>query len=262
MIWDTRAFFLTLTIFIMALLMCLFLGFSTPLPLPSEQGILISFGDSETGLGATEPRPQEQVQETSASKTAESDYTPESPLTQDYEEAPSIATTKKEPVKRPSEQTTTKKTETETKPVEQPAVNQSALYQGRKKDSPSTGSEGSAGGTGNQGIQSGDPNSSGNSLGSGVGDGISFSLNGRSPVNLPLPDFNIQKEGTVVVRIRVDRQGNVTFAEPGVKGSTTLEKELLDAARRAALASRFNIKEDAVAIQEGTITYIFRLRGK
>ena len=61
--------------------------------------------------------------------------------------------------------------------------------------------------------------------------------------------------------MRVDRTGKVTSAEPGVKGSTTLDKDLLAAAKRAALASRFNNKPDAPIIQEGIITYVFRLRG-
>ena len=40
---------------ILALL--LFFGFFTPLPLPGEEGILVNFGDSETGFGAEEPAP-------------------------------------------------------------------------------------------------------------------------------------------------------------------------------------------------------------
>lgn len=39
------------------LLMLIFLGFFTPLPLPGEEGILVNFGNSENGLGDREPRP-------------------------------------------------------------------------------------------------------------------------------------------------------------------------------------------------------------
>ena len=42
---------------ILALL--LFFGFFTSLPLPTEEGILVNFGDSETGLGLEEPAPGE-----------------------------------------------------------------------------------------------------------------------------------------------------------------------------------------------------------
>ena len=41
------------------LLMLLFFGFFTKLPLPGEEGILVNFGDSETGFGAEEPAPSE-----------------------------------------------------------------------------------------------------------------------------------------------------------------------------------------------------------
>lgn len=39
------------------LLLLLFLGFFTPLPLPGEEGILVNFGISENGLGNREPSP-------------------------------------------------------------------------------------------------------------------------------------------------------------------------------------------------------------
>ena len=47
------------TIFhVIVLLILIFMGFFTPLPLPGEQGILVNFGDSEHGLGDIEPAPQ------------------------------------------------------------------------------------------------------------------------------------------------------------------------------------------------------------
>jgi colicin import membrane protein len=41
------------------LFLLLFFGFFTKLPLPEEEGILVNFGDSETGLGLEEPAPGE-----------------------------------------------------------------------------------------------------------------------------------------------------------------------------------------------------------
>lgn len=41
------------------LALLLFFGFFTKLPLPGEEGILVNFGDSETGLGLEEPAPGE-----------------------------------------------------------------------------------------------------------------------------------------------------------------------------------------------------------
>jgi len=61
----------------------------------------------------------------------------------------------------------------------------------------------------------------------------------------------------VVVKITVDRSGKVTQAEPGQRGSTTMNPDLLDAARRAALQAKFNVDNNAAAFQTGTITYRF-----
>ncbi len=43
----------------LVLALLLFFGFFTKLPLPGEEGILVNFGDSETGFGAEEPAPSE-----------------------------------------------------------------------------------------------------------------------------------------------------------------------------------------------------------
>lgn len=263
--WDNKAFILTSMVFTLVLFLFLFLGFTTELPLPEEQGILISFGDSETGSGSVEPRASETPSQQISQPTppaASSEV--EEMLTQEHEDAPAVEATNNT---NPKPQTETP-TNTETEPVEeveevveQPQVNQSAIYGGRKSNSESISEGDDASGTGNKGVETGDPNSTNHSLGTGFGNGAGYDLKGRSGVALPKPRFTTQKEGTVVVRIRVDRAGNVTFAEPGVKGSTTLDKDLLAAAKKAALASRFNKKDDAAIIQEGTITYVFRLRG-
>ena len=47
----------TVTYHIIILLLLIFLGFFTPLPLPGEEGILVNFGNSENGLGDREPSP-------------------------------------------------------------------------------------------------------------------------------------------------------------------------------------------------------------
>ena len=47
----------TITFHVIILLLLVFLGFFTPLPLPGEEGILVNFGNSENGLGDREPSP-------------------------------------------------------------------------------------------------------------------------------------------------------------------------------------------------------------
>ena len=86
-------------------------------------------------------------------------------------------------------------------------------------------------------------------------------LAGRS-VNgtLPRPGYNVQADGKVVVKIWVNQSGEVEKAQAGVEGTTATDKTLWQAAYKAALGANFNKDANAPALQEGTITYIFRMR--
>jgi outer membrane biosynthesis protein TonB len=142
-----------------------------------------------------------------------------------------------------------------------------ALANSRNTGTNSTG-EGIAGGPGNQGDPNGSVNSKVRGVGSGLGDsgtgtggkGISYNLQGRGFQALPSPKYDYQGEGKVVVEVSVDRSGKVIQAIPGSKGSTTLDEYLLKVAKEAALGARFEVKNDAPAIQKGTITYNFILK--
>jgi len=244
-------------------------GFATPLPLPEEEGILINFGTDDFGAGDEEPMYSE-VPEESTPPPQEAVTPTESTeeiISQDFEEAPVV-------IEKPQEKPQAEKQEEVitpeeiTKPVveeqppppeeEPPKVNERALYKGRK-DTDATGSEGVTQGEGNQGSPTGSTDSDNYAKGLG-GDGINFSLAGRNPESLPKPEYNAQVAGTVVVRIKVNRDGKVTNAVPGVKGSNTLNESLLEAAKKAALKARFNAKSDAAYTQAGTITYHFVLQ--
>lgn len=121
--------------------------------------------------------------------------------------------------------------------------------------------QGIAGGEGNQGRETGSVNSNIYGDGAGTGTkGISYDLAGRTPTKLPPPIYDIQKEGIVVVEVTVDRNGKVIQADPGVRGSTTLDEYFLRVAKDAALAATFDAKPDAPLFQKGTITYHFILR--
>jgi TonB family protein len=257
----------SLLIHAMVIAILFLFGFRTPLPLPAEQGILINFGTSNEGSGVSEPRPATPVdqQVTQTPKPAEK----ETPITQDFEEAAAIPTTTPKPVVKPKPETKPNPKPVETKPQpEQPKpveekpreVNQQALFPGQKPGGSNTG-QGETGNPGNQGNPDGSTESNSQVGGPiGGGDGISFSLDGRSRLSLPYPAYPKQKDGKVVVEVTVDRNGNVTKATGGVKGSTTNDIDLVKAAERAALQAKFNVKSDAPAEQRGTITYVFRLQ--
>ena len=85
-------------------------------------------------------------------------------------------------------------------------------------------------------------------------------VKGRKVVgSLPRPTYGTQAAGKVVVEIWVDNYGNVQKATAGVEGTTVTDKTLWQAARKAALGAHFNMSADAPPLQQGTITYIFRL---
>ena len=263
-----------------------FSGLITPLPLPEEEGILLNFGTSPEGEGLNEPSATFQTQaveqaEPIPSETTKSEKTKEEILTQDIEEAPAVESDEKtsenlekekaleEERKRVEELERQRLEKIERERIEKQKRIQeitdrtrNALTNNRNNTDNTATGEGETTGQGNQGSETGSVNSDNHSSGiSGLGDkGISYSLEGRTPQSLPKPEYNFQAEGIVVVEVTVNQNGNVTKATAGVKGSTTLDNNLLKAAQKAALAAKFDRKPSAAAFQKGTITYHFLLQ--
>ncbi|MDY0098339.1 MAG: hypothetical protein RBR81_03995 [Bacteroidales bacterium] len=276
----------TSIIHIVALLLMLILGFTAPEPLELEEGIIVNFGTEETGFGSIEPSPPMNQSETSPPPPEEAvpaAQDEEPLLTQNNEEAPEVKkvdpeaerkrlekleTERKlreqaeaERIKREQEEIERKRIEAEQK-RQADIMNRTrdALANARNTGTSST-SEGDAGGQGNQGVETGSVDSDVRGDGSGLGNkGISYDLQGRGFRSLPVPKYDYQGEGRVVVEVSVDRTGKVTQANPGYKGSTILDEYLLKVAKEAALQARFDPKPDAPVIQKGTITYNFILK--
>ena len=238
----------------------------------SGNGIELNLGFTDAGIGV----PQDEAADVKPQPAVE-EKADENIVTQDVEEAPVIS---EKPVKNkviPKKEV--KKPEVKPEKVKvkpQPVVNTKALYPAKNSQTKSDGDKNIPGDQGNPngslgakafGGQSGKGGSGGGTGGGagtghgpGVGSGVSYSLIGRAPQSLPAPEYKQQVEGTVVVSVTVDKDGRVTQAEAGVKGSTTLDDVLLEAAKRAALQARFDRKPDAPAFQKGTISYKFRLQ--
>jgi TonB family protein len=111
-------------------------------------------------------------------------------------------------------------------------------------------------GTGNEGSTSGNESSG---VTKGLGGYGTFDLAGRNLVgSLPVPQYNTQEEGRVIVTITVAPNGRVINAEINrrtVTSSTALRQAALKAARQAV----FN-NVSSVNNQSGTITYYFKLK--
>ena len=120
------------------------------------------------------------------------------------------------------------------------------------------GSKGNAAsGSGFQGSPTG---SSATGKTSGTGGYGTFDLNGRSlgPGGLPVPVYNVQDEGRVVVTIVVDPSGRVISTSIN-KRTNTVTPALRRAAEEAARRARVN-EVDGVNNQSGTITHHFMLK--
>ena len=310
-----NGFFGAIITHLVILMLLLFFGFFTPLPLPGEEGILVNFGDSETGFGAEEPAPSESAPIKDQEEKHVEIKTPPPPpqkkvaapavkeavMTQDLEKTVAMETAKKKKEaekakdlekekllrekrkqeelekqkqveadrvrnaeiareKREEEQKLARAAEEQRKAGE---INNRAknAFGGSGKgnaDSKSTG-QGVTYGGGNQGSPDGTANAPKYGSGGGVGNGVSYSLDGRSAQSLPKPYYPGNEEGVVVVQVTVNKNGVVTKAEAGVKGSNTANPELISAAKKAALQAKFNVDENAPAFQIGTITYHFLL---
>ena len=85
---------------------------------------------------------------------------------------------------------------------------------------------------------------------------VSCIVEGRDPQKIVKPSPLKDVSGEVHVSIKIDRQGNVVFAEVDPHQSS-INIELKQKARAAALASRFSSDDDAPVRQSGSIVYLF-----
>lgn len=129
-----------------------------------------------------------------------------------------------------------------------------------KSDGTATGSEGDDSRAGDKGSPDGDPYATSyyGSPGSGSGTG-GYGLNGRSLASKGKVKQECNEEGRVVVKIVVDRNGNVVSAQPGVKGTTNNSPCLLDPAKKTAFKHKWNQDSNAPSQQVGFVVVNFKL---
>lgn len=233
------------------LLTLLLLALRTPLPLPGEEGVEINLGYSDDGMGDIQP--ETPALSPSAATPPSQSKADDKIVTEKTEEAPALDKTKNKTTKASTTPTTKPTTE---KPKE-PVVNQKALYPGKSTKTAAGGNQGITGKPGDQGKENGtagSPNYEGNG---GQGNGISYELGGRGARSLPKPIYNSPEQGKIVVSIKVNREGKVTYASAGAKGTTITEINLRQQAESAARKTIFAPDADAPEEQRGTITYVF-----
>ena len=57
-----------------------------------------------------------------------------------------------------------------------------------------------------------------------------------------------------------EQKRGIVMAEKNTHANIGFEKQLWEAAKKAAYQAVFNVSSDAPTVQEGTITYIFKLK--
>ena len=260
---------ITVIIHMILILLLFYVGLSYLDP-PIENGIAINFGTMDTGSGKiqpskkvnTAPKPKVIPQTVKEPSEAKEDV-----ITQETLEAPVINKEEnKEEVKKVETivekeiQGQELEKKIDTKPDKTTTDILSSLINGPKSEGEDQAGEGSDEIGGDKGDSKGTLNAksyygTGKSL---DGDG-NYLLGGRKALNKKkfLQDCN--EAGIVVVSIEVDRAGNVIDATPGVRGTTNNSKCLLDPAKRAALATKFNKDGKAPFKQIGKIIYRFSL---
>ncbi len=261
---------ITVLIHVLLLLLLFLVGFA-PKEDEYDGGIAINFGNTEVGSGKrsttsivkTAPKvvPSKPVATPVAEEKVITQESVEAPVIKPKQEAKTNVVKEKTPIKT----TETNKTEaTPEKPVEK-QPNKSTLNMlnsliGAKSDGKATEGDGNENKAGNKGNPEGSVNAkSYYGTGKGLdGDG-NYRLGGRKALNKEknVPECN--KTGTVVVQIMVNQQGEVVKATPGVKGSTETAPCLLEPAKRAAMATKFNSDPNAPTMQVGSIVYTFKL---
>ena len=224
-------------------------------------GIIVNYGTSDEGMGndymsveepSADPNanltpPDKVIPNTDPTQNPNTATTDNNIVTQDNEDAVSVNTKDKSTNNSPTQNT-------ENKPST-PAINQNALYKGKKNTGTGLG-DGTGTVAGNQGKPEGDPLSS-NYDGTGSGNGgIAIDpKSGRWAVKPVIKDDG-QETGKVVIKFSIDEAGNVISAVRD-RGTTLENERMISKCEQAILSSRILTSNSATSNQYYTVTFNF-----
>lgn len=248
---------------------------------PMDEGIEVNLGNSDDGLGNDQPflpgkpaptdqqaytPPKAIVAENDDVKDVETDdKDPDAPAVikppvtkPNATKVPDKEVVKSTPVKNPQPVTATAPPAPKPKAVFK-GVNGSGTGGNDADNYKKGGSEGIAGGTGDQGRPGGNPDSKNYDGPGGRGNsGVSISrgLQGRRITGMPSFEDDFNENAKVAVDIKVDENGRVTAATYQPRGSTTSNPSLKAIAIRKAQQVKFNSGGESA----GTLIFNFKLR--
>lgn len=258
----------------MIILVVLLLLFVVGMPYmdpPEEFGVAVNFGTSDVGSGDVQPlnpAPQiapQTVQEITPAVT-KSSVPKEDVLTQETEESIAINKKQQEETRKrqEAERIERERQELEIKKQQEEAEKKKKLDAliGGVSSSNGTDSKGEGNDTqsGDKGQLDGNPYASSYFGGSGPGKGgVGYGLSGRGVPTRTIFKQDCNEYGLVIVRIEVNRTGEVIKAEPGVQGTTNTHPCLLEPARKIAMSHKWPADNNAPARQIGFVSINFSI---
>ena len=274
---EKKSIIITLSSFVLLFLLFFFLKFSDSLPLPEMEGgggggeIAVNFGDSDLGSG--ENFDSKEVVTAAPEEVVETPTEEKEIVVSENEEAPAIADIKKPDTKIEKKEEDKPVAKPTPKPSKSTSDALSNLLNGSNKEG-----DGNDKTAGNKGKSNGDTNSKGYNGGGGKGEGLGegdgyggggfgksggngkWKLDGRKLSSSSQQLQKCNEYGTVVVQIKVNRNGNVIAAKYS-KGTDNTSQCLLDAAYATAKSYKWQPDPEAPETQIGLITINFKLGG-
>ena len=270
---DSAKLTALITVIILLLLFVVGAPYMDP---PEEYGVAVNFGTTDFGSGDVQPlKPiksepnninapsQPEVAKTEPTKASEAK---EEVLTAEDLESIAIKKQKEAEAKAKAVADAKAKAEADRIAKEQREQDEKkkkldALIGGvSKSEGTATGGEGNDNKAGDKGQLDGDPYAPSyfSSGGSGSG-GVGYGLNGRGAASYQTLKQDCNESGMVIVRIVVNRNGNVIEAEPGVRGTTNTAACLLEPAKKIALSHKWRPDPNAPVKQIGFVKVNFKL---
>lgn len=255
---EKKSFAITSGIFAILLLIVIFFGLTYMDP-PPENGIAINFGTSDVGQG--EIQPTEPIKSAPQQAAQPEISQNEDVLSQDDESPVMVPTKKETPKPKVTPKETPKPKVEKPKPSKETSYALDALLNGPKTDGKIEGGHGNDGLPGDKGDPSGSIYSNsfyGNGTGDGIGTGkgTGWGLAGRRLAGNSKKVQDCNESGKVVVKIWVNRQGNVTRAERA-QGTTNTNPCLVNPALETAKSFKWQSDSNAPETQIGFVVVNF-----
>ena len=258
------------------LLLLLFVVGAPYMDPPIEYGVTVNFGTTDFGKGDVQPLKPIKSEPVDINKPAEvepvkaepskSSEVKEQVLTEENDEAIAIKKQKEDENKAKSIADAKAKAEAdkiakEKRELEEKKRKLDALIGGvSKSEGTATGGEGNDNRAGDKGQLDGDPYATSYFGGPGTGSsGVGYGLNGRGRATYNTLKQDCNESGMVIVKIIVNRNGNVIEAEPGVRGTTNTADCLLEPAKKIALSHKWAPDSNAPTKQIGFVKVNFKL---